>query len=178
MPIRLRGFHAAADLVDEIRRIGIPMILNGMAYGGLEHFLFQWQAKTQGSAPKNRYALGVSPLLDLPAFQTVVDETIATLPPQFQEKLENVMIVIEHTQSKGMLLGLYEGIPVTEWGRDFSGKLPDKITLFQEAIEQYAQSPEEIPHVIRETLLHEIGHHFGLDHRSIGKMEKRWRLRR
>ncbi len=119
--------------------------------------------------------------LDPQAFERIVNDTVATLPPQFQDALKEVAIVIELRQpparvsGRGTLLGLYEGIPMTEWGRDYSGKLPDKITLFKENIEVYAKNPEEIPDVIRETLLHEIAHYFGYDHDKIHEMEKRWR---
>ena len=125
----------------------------------------------------------VEPMEDA-AFQRVVDETIKTLPPKFREALTDVLIVIEpHPRPRNgrisrSLLGLYEGIPLTEWSRAFSGKPPDKISLFKENIELHASSPEELPHMIRETLLHEIGHYFGLDHDKIGPMEKRWRKRR
>ena len=119
--------------------------------------------------------------MELSAFNIVVGQTIETLPPQFKAMLENVVVVIEKEapMRRGRrlfgLLGLYEGVPLTEWHRTFSGKLPDKITLFQGNIERHAESDEDVPRVIRETLLHEIGHHFGLDHDRIGKMEKRWR---
>jgi len=120
--------------------------------------------------------------MDLTSFTAVVNATIESLPEQFREKLEDVAVVIEprphRTRRGGMLLGLYEGVPITEWGREYSGKLPDKITLFQANIERVAQTEDEIPHVIRETLLHEIAHHFGFGHDKIGKMEKRWRKQR
>lgn len=120
--------------------------------------------------------------VDPQAFEKIVDETVRSLPQQFQDAIQDVAIVIEQRprgRRRGLLLGLYEGIPVTEWGRDFiSGRLPDKITLFKEHIELYAESPEEVPHVIRETLLHEIAHHFGFEHEKIHKMENRWRAAR
>jgi predicted Zn-dependent protease with MMP-like domain len=126
--------------------------------------------------------------MDRTVFEKIVNETIESLPSQFHDAIAQTAIVIEDrtlshsrtgTRGGGMLLGLYEGIPITEWGRDFiSGKLPDKITLFKENIEAYAETPEEIPHVIRETLLHEIAHHFGFDHDTIHLMEKRWRKAR
>jgi len=120
--------------------------------------------------------------IDPPEFQRIVDETVRTLPPQFQEAIKDVAIVIEErprNRQSRTLLGLYEGIPVTAWGRGMvSGKMPDKISLFKENIESYAFSPEEIPHIIRETLLHEIAHHFGFDHDKIHHMEKRWKAQR
>lgn len=75
------------------------------------------------------------------------------------------------------LLGLYEGVPLTAWGRDAGGKLPDKITIFQEPIERIALSPADIPRVVRETVWHEIGHHFGLSEERVRQLEKRWAAR-
>lgn len=116
------------------------------------------------------------------AFEAVVQETLDALPKHIREGLNDVAIVIEERPPdgrKGLLLGLYEGIPLTEWGRGgFSGKLPDKITLFMEPIITVAGNPEEVPHVIRETLWHEIAHYFGYDHGYIRTMERRWRTKR
>jgi predicted Zn-dependent protease with MMP-like domain len=120
--------------------------------------------------------------MDSPLFERIVNETVATLPAQFQEAIKDVAIVIQpqaRNRKEQRLLGLYEGYPVTEWGIGMiSGKLPDKITLFKENIEAYAMDEEEVPHIIRETLLHEIAHHFGFDHDKIHVMEKRWRQKR
>jgi len=115
-------------------------------------------------------------------FETVVNQTIRGLPKQFRDAIKDVAVVIEPRpigrRGGGMLLGLYEGVPATAWGREYSGKLPDKITLFQVNIEAVSRTEDEIPHIIRETLLHEIAHHFGFDHDKIGEMEKRWRAKR
>ena len=118
--------------------------------------------------------------LELDQFHSSVQQTITTLPEKFREKLENVAIVVEDRPRSGSrnLLGLYEGVPVTAWAPEYSGKLPDKISLFKENIEAYARGDEEVPHVIRETLLHEIAHHFGFEHDKIGEMERRWREER
>jgi predicted Zn-dependent protease with MMP-like domain len=92
-----------------------------------------------------------------------------------------VIVVTMHdqpAQRRGLLLGLYEGVPLTEWGWDYNGRIPDKITLYKNSIEQVASSPEELPHIIRETLLHEIAHHLGFDHPHIRGMEKKWRGKR
>jgi predicted Zn-dependent protease with MMP-like domain len=120
--------------------------------------------------------------MDRTEFDRIVNETILTLPPQFQQALENVAIVIEDVQThansggmRGVLLGLYQGTPITTWGRDYSGKLPDKISLFKDNIEWAAGSPDRVPETIRTTLLHEIAHYFGYDHDKIHRMERRWR---
>ena len=117
--------------------------------------------------------------MDIQAFQHCIDTAIASLPEQIREHLCDVAIVVEETSPRGpSLLGLYQGVPLTQWGREYNGKIPDKITLYRESIEMYAQSEEEVPHVIRETLLHEIAHYLGFDHPEIRKMERKWKLKR
>jgi predicted Zn-dependent protease with MMP-like domain len=127
--------------------------------------------------------------METAAFESVVREAIDALPPHLREQIKDVVIVIEDrpgprlyengTVRPGtLLLGLYEGIPLSAWGRDFNGKVPDRISIFREPIELIAGTPERISAVIRETVWHEIGHYFGLDHAQIGKMEQRWRRKR
>lgn len=115
-------------------------------------------------------------------YRRIVRETIEALPPKLRAQMENVVVVIEERVlrgRRGRLLGLYEGVPVTEWGKGTSvAELPDQITLFARAIEAYAASDEEIPHVVRETLWHEIAHHFGFGHDVIDEMEERWKANR
>lgn len=122
--------------------------------------------------------------MDQTTFEQIAWEAFDAIPPKLRAAIRDVDIVIEdrptgkNARRKGLLLGLYEGIPLTAPDRDFSGKIPDKITLFREHIEQAASSEEEIPHIIRETVWHEVGHFFGLDHDRIRLMEKRWREKR
>ncbi len=116
-------------------------------------------------------------------FEKLVEKSVLALPPYIREKMENVALVVEQSPSKEegseagtrpgtVLLGLYQGIPQTTWGRDFSGRLPDKITIFQESVESLAHSPEEIAGLIKETVWHEIAHHFGLDEERIRFLER------
>jgi predicted Zn-dependent protease with MMP-like domain len=119
--------------------------------------------------------------MDHQEYETIVQETIDALPDQIREQLKNVAIVIEAEappQKKGVLLGLYQGIPLTAWGRESGPYIPDKISLFQDSIERVAKTPEDIPALIRETLWHEIAHFFGFDHDHIHHMEERWRTYR
>lgn len=125
--------------------------------------------------------------MDPQAYQAIVQEALDALPEHLRDPLRDVLIVIEDRPRPGqgiairkgqVLLGLFEGVPLTAWGRNYSGKLPDKITLFRESIALIAGSEEMIPHLIRETLWHELAHAFGFGHDKIGEMEKRWREKR
>ena len=90
--------------------------------------------------------------MELDAFQACINAAIADLPEHIRTHLDDVAVVVESRpkrRMKGLLLGLYEGIPATEWGRDFNGSLPDKITLYKEHIESYAETDDKIPHIIR-----------------------------
>lgn len=115
-------------------------------------------------------------------YMRIARETIKAFPSKLRDQMKNVVVVIEDRPQRGRrraLLGLYEGVPITEWGKGNAVvELPDQITLFTRAIESVARNEEEIPHVVRETLWHEIAHHFGFDHDAMHDMEKKWREKR
>lgn len=105
-------------------------------------------------------------------FRKLVSEAIGSLPLEFRRRLNNVAVVVEDAPTPqklrklglprwALLFGLYEGIPQTKRG-SYSGVLPDKITIFKNSIERVARSDEEIKAQVRATVIHEIGHHFGL----------------
>jgi len=116
-------------------------------------------------------------------FEQYVQEALDTLPPEFARKLENVEIVIEdyptvdHYRSARVhpgraLLGLYQGIPQNRRGNGYVFVLPDKITIFQKPIEWLHQTPEAVKEQVRKTVLHEIGHHFGMTESEIADAMK------
>lgn len=121
-------------------------------------------------------------LMEAAAYRRIADDVIRALPPAFRAYMKNVVVIIEERPQRGRrtrLLGLYEGVPVTEWGKGMGHvELPDQITLFTRAIEASVGSDDEVPHVVRETMWHEIAHHFGFDHGAIDEMERRWRAKR
>ncbi len=91
-------------------------------------------------------------------------KALSGLPEEFRSRLENVAVLIEDEPPKDMpdTLGLYEGVPLTE--RSLDGIiLPDRITLFKRPIERACRTEEEIEAEVRLTILHEVGHFFGLD---------------
>ena len=110
-------------------------------------------------------------------FRELVEEAIDSLPKEFLKRLNNVAVVVEDyptveklrklkLPSWAVLFGLYEGIPQTKRG-SYSGVLPDKITIFKSSIEKVARSDEEIRAQVRATVIHEIGHHFGLSEEDL-----------
>jgi predicted Zn-dependent protease with MMP-like domain len=121
-------------------------------------------------------------------FKSLVAEAIDTIPNRFAREVKNVAIVIEDEPPEELLeemeigpddtlLGLYQGVPLTERGWGHGNILPDRITLFQQTIEEECEGDEEeIVVAIGETLIHELGHYFGLSEEEIMEIEERyWR---
>lgn len=118
--------------------------------------------------------------LDENHFRRLVTEAIDSLPEQF-EHADNVAIVVEDfptmEQSKKLrlcrgqlLFGLYEGIPLTKRGANYNLVLPDKITVFKKSIELVSSTIEEVAIRVRDTVWHELAHHYGFDHKGIDQM--------
>lgn len=118
--------------------------------------------------------------MDREEFEKVAQDVFDALPPPFRDAVDNVHIVIEDRPSRDagarvgyrpgtLLLGLYEGIPLTKRGTSYGmyAVVPDKITLYRENIRALARGDEEMRGVIRDTLIHEIGHYFGMNERQI-----------
>lgn len=121
-------------------------------------------------------------------FRQLVEEAIDTIPRKFARQVRNVAIVIEDEASPELLeemelehprelLGLYQGTPLNERGWAYGNALPDRITLFQRSIEDdSANDEDEIVVAIGETLIHELGHYFGMSEEQIMDIEDRyWR---
>ena|SRR3990167_8531303 len=97
-------------------------------------------------------------------FERLVRRALATLPEEFRSRLENMVVVIEDEPPKNMrgTLGLYEGVPLTERSLE-AINLPDRITLFRRPIERACRTEKDIEAEVRLTVLHEVGHYFGLE---------------
>ncbi len=110
---------------------------------------------------------------DQVAFEQLVKEALASIPEEFHEQMENVLVRVESDPGEEVLrrvgvkegytlLGLYEGVPLTAYGR-IGG--PEIITIYQHPIERYCHwDPDRIREQVRHTVLHEVAHHFGIDH--------------
>lgn len=103
-------------------------------------------------------------MIDVPSarFEEMVGEALDTLPPSLAGVMANVVVVVEEGTDPG-LLGLYEGIPLTERLSDYSAVLPDRITIYRRAICAQCDTEEDVVDEVRTTVVHEVGHHFGIE---------------
>ncbi len=117
------------------------------------------------------------------AFDKLITRAMDELPQEYITGLENVAIVYadepdEHQREKAhldnhhILLGLYEGIPLTRRGAGYTFVLPDKITLFKNALFSISRDPEELFRETKRALWHEIAHYYGLSHEDMDKVTK------
>lgn len=123
--------------------------------------------------------------MERPDFERMVAEEFAKIPSGIREKLENVDFVLEDEATPGQrsshgmrrgdeLLGLYEGIPLSERKTGYFGVLPDKISLFKGPLERSSErDAEDVRKMVYDTLLHEIGHHFGFCEKDVRSLERK-----
>lgn len=115
-------------------------------------------------------------------FDQLISKAMDELPQEYIKGLDNVAIVYadnpdvhqlakSHLHQGSLLLGLYEGIPLTKRGAGYTFVLPDKITLFKYPILAVVRNAEELFEQIKRTLWHEIAHYYGLDHDRIHELE-------
>jgi predicted Zn-dependent protease with MMP-like domain len=114
----------------------------------------------------------------LSPFELLVEEALTSIPAEFQEKMENVLVRVQYEPGGEMmqrvglkagytLLGLYEGVPLTTYGQARVPH-PEIITIYQRAIEAYCHGdPDRMREQVRHTVLHEVAHHFGIDHEEM-----------
>jgi predicted Zn-dependent protease with MMP-like domain len=120
-------------------------------------------------------------------FEQLVAEALASIPRRFRKAMQNIAIVVEDEPSEELLadmeieppdtlLGLYSGTPLTERTSAYGNVLPDRVLIFQGPHERSAEDDDDLVVAIGETLIHEIGHYFGLSEEEIEEIEERyWR---
>jgi predicted Zn-dependent protease with MMP-like domain len=120
-------------------------------------------------------------------FEKLVGEAVALIPKRFRREMKNLALVVEEEPGEDLLeemeieppdtlYGLYQGTPLPErtWG--YGNSLPDRITIYQRPIEEDCEDEDEMRAVIGETLIHEVGHYFGLSEEEIEEIEEKyWR---
>ena len=118
-------------------------------------------------------------------FERHVADALATIPRRFRDAMRNIAIVVEDEPARDLLremeieppdtlFGLYQGVPLTERRWDFGNALPDRIVLFQGPHEREAADEDDLVTSIGETLIHEIGHYFGLSEEEIEAIEEQY----
>ena len=122
-------------------------------------------------------------------FEELVGKAIETLPQDLRDRMENVDIVVKdyadaaqlaraRVKRREMLLGLYEGVPLTKRGARYGLVLPDRISIFQKPIESRCRNDTEIAEAIRDVVTHEIAHHFGIGDARLLEIKKEKRKAR
>lgn len=101
--------------------------------------------------------------VDPERFESMVSEALDGIPAELAKLMSNVAITVEHNAGPAGLLGLYRGIPLTRRTTAYAGVLPDRITIYRRAICATCRSDREVVVQVRRTVIHEVGHHFGID---------------
>ncbi len=102
--------------------------------------------------------------LDRAGFEALVDQALDEIPAEIASQVHNVVVLVEDEPpaDEPDLLGVYEGVSLTERTSDHTG-LPDRITVFRRPLLEMCETPEELVREVRITVVHEIAHHFGID---------------
>jgi len=115
-------------------------------------------------------------------FEDVVERALRGLPRVFRDKLANIAVVVEdwaddetleemEIEPPDTLYGLYRGVDLTQRDSSYGNVLPDTVTIYQGPIEEDCEDEDEMVDVIRDTVVHEIGHYFGLDDETMHRIE-------
>ncbi|HXA98243.1 MAG TPA: metallopeptidase family protein [Candidatus Dormibacteraeota bacterium] len=116
-------------------------------------------------------------------FEALVDSALRKLPRSFREKLANIAVVVEDwaddetldemgIEPPDTLYGLYRGVDLTLRDSSYGNVLPDTIHIYQGPIEEDCDDPEEMADLVREVVVHEVGHYFGLDDQTMDDIER------
>ncbi len=116
-------------------------------------------------------------------FEALVERALRTLPRPFRQKLRNVAVVVEdwpdaetlremEIEPPDTLYGLYRGVDLTHRDSSYGNVLPDTVTIYQDPIEEDCVDAEEMAELVRDVVIHEIGHYFGLDDATMEEIEQ------
>ncbi|WCZ33373.1 metallopeptidase family protein [Corynebacterium massiliense] len=104
-------------------------------------------------------------------FEEMVNDALDKIPDEFARRMRNVVVLVEdyHPDDPG-LLGLYEGVSLTRRTFDHTGYLPDAITIYRGALEDWCDSEEQLAAEVEVTLFHELGHYFGMPEEQLHRL--------
>jgi predicted Zn-dependent protease with MMP-like domain len=118
-----------------------------------------YPATAAGIQPDNELVIYVNP----DRFEEMVVTALDSLPEGLGRLMRNVAVTVQHEPGPPGLLGLYQGIPLTSRTTQYAGVLPDRITIYQQAICAICRTEDEVADQVRRTVIHEVAHHFGID---------------
>ena len=115
-------------------------------------------------------------------FEALVEKALRKLPRKFKERIANIAVVVEDwaddptlaemgIEPPDTLYGLYRGVDLTRRDSSYGNVMPDVITIYQGPIEEDARDEQEMAEIVRETVVHELGHYFGLDDETMHRIE-------
>jgi predicted Zn-dependent protease with MMP-like domain len=113
--------------------------------------------------------------MELNKFEKHVEDSLKQVPEKFRELLENITIEVEpeklsYSKDHQLTLGTYKGIPLPRRGPAYQGVLPDKIIIYKKAFDRFPE--KELPELIKNVLMHEIGHYFGMSEEELEKYKR------
>jgi predicted Zn-dependent protease with MMP-like domain len=104
-------------------------------------------------------------------FEELVADALDTIPVELTAAMDNVVVLVEaRNQADPELLGLYEGIALTERTTSYGGVLPDRITIYQDSVLDVCAYEDEVVHEVAVTVVHEVAHHFGIDEETLHEL--------
>ena len=105
-------------------------------------------------------------------FDRLVEEALDSLPGEIAARVHNVVVLVEDAApvEDPDLLGVYDGVALTERAANHAGDLPDRILLFRDNLLHMCRTPEELADEVRVTVVHEVAHHFGIDDARLGDL--------
>jgi predicted Zn-dependent protease with MMP-like domain len=104
-------------------------------------------------------------------FEELVGEALDTIPPELAAAMDNVVVLVDDRHPDDpQLLGLYEGVALTERTSDYGGVLPDRITVYREAILDVCDDEDDVVREVAVTVVHEVAHHFGVDEDTLHEL--------
>jgi len=97
-------------------------------------------------------------------FEELVGDALDQIPPKLAQAIDNVVVLVaDRHPEEPDLLGIYEGVALTERDSSYAGSLPDTITVFRDALLEICETDEDVVEEVTVTVIHEIAHHFGID---------------
>ncbi len=101
--------------------------------------------------------------MDPQRFDELVSDALDLIPPELAAAMDNIVVLVQDRHPEDdELLGLYEGVALTERDSDYSGSLPDAITIYRDALLDVCESDDDVVEEVAITVIHEIAHHFGI----------------